>query len=307
MAGWLVPLLALVWLQQPARLVGNSPGWKGHLRWSPDGNQFLFTRIHQGRMELAVQPAAGGDAVALVKPAPGLPHFDGAYSPDGRSMVYVHDILQGTDGKLQINGCKADGTQPEQLVPHKAFEESPRWSPDGTRLAFVSTRDGNQEIYTCLPGGKEVKRLTSHPGFDHHPAWSPDGGRIAFISSREGPEALWVMRADGTELRRLTRFDGLESWPAWHPDGKQLVVARNRAGQSDLVLVPADRVAGRDLAGETERYCVEHPAQDSFPFFSPDGRRLAFLSDRAGGWAIHTVDFPAKLAPLPARKPVGSP
>jgi TolB protein len=115
------------------------------------------------------------------------------------------------------------------------------------------------------------------------------------------------MRADGTELRRLTRFDGLESWPAWHPDGKQLVVARNRAGQSDLVLVPADRVAGRDLAGETERYCVEHPAQDSFPFFSPDGRRLAFLSDRAGGWAIHTVDFPAKLAPLPARKPVGSP
>ena len=43
MAGWLVPLLALVWLQQPARLVGNSPGWKGHLRWSPDGNQFLFT------------------------------------------------------------------------------------------------------------------------------------------------------------------------------------------------------------------------------------------------------------------------
>lgn len=282
----------------PERVAGNSPGWKGHLRWSPDGKQFLFTRIYQGRMELAVQPVAGGDAQALVKPAPGLPHFDGDYTRDGQKIAYVHDILQGTDGKLQINQCKADGTQPEVIVPNQAFEESPRWSPDGKRLAFVSTRDGNQEIYTCAPGGKEVKRLTSHPGFDHHPSWSPDGGRIAFISSREGPESLWVMRSDGTELRRVTRFDGLESWPAWHPDGRRIAVARNRAGQSDLVLVDAGPGTGkpgdRTGQGAREMPLVEHPAQDVFPAFSPDGKRLAFLSDRRAGWAIYTVPVPEK-------------
>jgi len=301
MAGWWVLLAALGLGQEPQRLAGESPGWKGHLRWSPDGKQFLFTRIHQGRMELAVQPAEGGDAVALVKPAPGLPHFDGHYAPDGQKIAYVHDILQGTDGKLQINACKADGTQPEVVVPHKAFEESPRWSPDGNRLAFVSTRDGNQEIYTCKPGGGEVKRLTSHPGFDHHPSWSPDGARIAFISSREGPEALWVMQADGTSLRRLTKCDGLESWPAWHPDGKRIVVARNRGGQTDLVLVPAEPGQG------AEQYLVEHPAQESFAVFSPDGRRLGFLSDRRGGWAIYTQEIPENPGKNAPAKAAGSP
>ena len=60
-------------------------------------------------------------------------------------------------------------------MPHKAFEESPRWSPDGKRIAWVSTRDGNQDIYTVDADGKDVKRLTNDPAPDNNPSWSPDG------------------------------------------------------------------------------------------------------------------------------------
>src|SRR6185369_6124724 len=94
------------------------------------------------------------------------PHFDGYWSPDGKQIVFVYDILQGTDGKLQIDVVNADGTGQKNLLPHKmAFEESPRWSPDGKHIAWTSTRDKNQDIWLMDAAGANLKRLTSDPGF----------------------------------------------------------------------------------------------------------------------------------------------
>ena len=105
------------------------------------------------------------------------PHFDGHFSPDGKQIVYVYDKLQGTDGKLRINVCAADGSDDKTLVPHKAFEESPRWSPDGKLVLWVSTRDKNPDLYTVDADGKNEKRLTTDPAYDLHPAWSPTASR----------------------------------------------------------------------------------------------------------------------------------
>jgi TolB protein len=140
----------------PQRLTTDRD-FKQHLTWSPDGKKLLYTCIHQGKMGLWTCDADGKGAAPLLKEL--LPHFDGSWSPDGKQIVYVHDILQGTDGKLQINSVPVAGGTPSVLVPNKAFEESPRWSPDGKRLAFVSTRDGNQEIYVLEEN--TVHRLTS--------------------------------------------------------------------------------------------------------------------------------------------------
>ena len=105
--------------------------FKQHLQWSPDGKRFLFTRIHEGKMALWTMNADGSEMKPLLTPNPNTPHFDGHWSADGKKIVFVLDILQGTDGKLQINTCNADGTDSKTLIPNKAFEESPRWSPDG--------------------------------------------------------------------------------------------------------------------------------------------------------------------------------
>jgi TolB protein len=93
---------------EPLRLTTDG-SFKQNLQWSPDGKTLLFTRIHEGKMALWTMPAAGGDMKRLL-PDHKEPHFDGHFSPDGKRIVYVHDQLQGTDGKLSIHVCIADGT-----------------------------------------------------------------------------------------------------------------------------------------------------------------------------------------------------
>lgn len=278
----LLVLLALACAQDPRALTADG-SWKGHLQWWPDGSRLMFTRIRQGRMEVATVPARGGDAVALLKPAPNTPHFDAHAAPDCSRIAYVHDILQGTDGKLHIYGCKGDGTGAASIIPHKAFEESPRWSPDGKKLAWVSTRDGNQELYLSLPDGSDTRRLTNHPAADHHPAWSPDGRFIAFSSGRAGGESVHTIDIASGTLKRLAGGKGLEAWPAWSADGKRVAFARHQNGSFDIVSVEA--------GGNGEKTVVAGPDHATFPAFSPDGRQLAFISDRTGATEVYLLSL----------------
>ena len=147
--------------------------FKQHLAWSPDGNKFLFTRIHKGKMGVWTMNADGSDYKPLLNSD--APHFDGCWSPDSKRIAFVYDVLQGTDGKLQINTINIDGTGNRVLIPNNMFEESPRWSPDGKRIAFVSTRAGTQEIFLADADGKNVKRLSQGSAANNNPCWSPDG------------------------------------------------------------------------------------------------------------------------------------
>src|SRR5262245_19451432 len=167
--------------QEPVRLTTDGD-FKQHLAWSSDGKKFLFTRIHKGKMAVWTMNADGSECKPLLNY--NGPHFDGAWSPDGKRIAFVYDVLQGTDGKLQINTANADGTGNQVLIPNQAFEESPRWSPDGKYIAFVSTRAGNQEIFRADADGKNVKRLSQSTGANYNPCWSPDSKELVFTSSR---------------------------------------------------------------------------------------------------------------------------
>jgi TolB protein len=266
---------------EPVRLTTDD-GFKQHLQWSPDGKTLLFTRIHEGKMALWTMPAEGG-AMKRLLPEHKEPHFDGHFSPDGKQIVYVYDQLQGTDGKLRINICGMDGADDKTFIPHKAFEESPRWSPDGKLVLWVSTRDKNPDLYTVDAEGKNEKRLTSDPAYDLHPAWSPDGKQIAFASGRSGRQKIHRMNADGSAAKKLTDGEFLDAWPAWRPDGKQIAFVSNRSGNYDVWLMDTD---GTRLVNLTN-----NKAQDTSPAWSPDGKTLAFISTRAGGSDIYLLNL----------------
>jgi TolB protein len=273
---------------EPRRLTTDG-SFKYHLQWSPDGQTLLFTRIHEGLMALWTIPVSGGPMKRLL-PGHKEPHFDGHFSPDGQRIVYVYDRLQGTDGKLQINICQADGSDDKVFIPHQAFEESPRFHPRGQFVLWVSTRQKNPDLFTVDAQGKNEKRLTNHPALDLHPAWSPDGRQIAFSSNRHGPQKIYLMEADGSNVRRLTDGEGLDAWPAWRPDGQWLAFASHRSGNYDIWLIRPD--------GQGLRNLTRHPAHDTCPAWSPDGRHLAFISTRHGGSDIYILSMDGHL-PLP--------
>ncbi|NBR05079.1 MAG: hypothetical protein EBT92_04835 [Planctomycetes bacterium] len=260
--------------------ITNDGSFKSHLAWSPDGKKLLFTRIHQGKMELCtVKAEKSAEVVPLVVPSPNTPHFDGHWSADGKSIVYVHDILQGTDGKLQINEVLADGTGAKVLIPHKAFEESPRYSPDGKHIAWVSTRDGNQEIYSLELANQKVQRLTQDQGFDNNPNWKHDGSRIVYSSSRFGNFEICSMKNDGTGVLRLTNDLAMDVWPVYSPNGKAIAFTSNRTGSYNIFVMNED--------GSGVRNITNNKSINNFAAWSPDGKMIAFISNFQGSYEVY--------------------
>jgi Tol biopolymer transport system component len=194
----------------------------------------------------------------------------------------------------------ADGTQKRRLTRNRAFDAGPVWSPDGRRIAFRSDRDDQTAVYTMRASGEDQKKLTRSTAPQGGPAWSPNGARIAFVAYKQplgtgGPTEIRVVDVDGTDERRLTNAGTEDLEPAWSPDGSQIVFTRgflrfSRSDQryelvrSEIWRVNADGTNARRLTRARKGIA------DSFPAWSPDGRRIAFVSDRSGNREIYAMD-----------------
>ena len=118
----------------------------------------------------------------------------------------------------------ADGSDPHQLTTNDAMDVSPAWSPDGSRIAFITNRDGNDEVYVMTADGSDVQRLTNTSNAsESFPAWSPDGKQMTFDSDREGNWEIFGVASSGADTRRLTDSPGDDWISSWSPDGSQIV------------------------------------------------------------------------------------
>lgn len=161
-------------------------------------------------------------------------------SPDGQRLVFARirtDLIDASNLWL----ADFDGDPMRMLTDEPGIQCHPAWSPDGSRLAFVSGQGyGTYEIWTSDRDGGDRRMLTQDATHDFFPAWSPDGRRIAFSSDRSGDYELWLMNSDGTEPRRLTQSPGLDSRPSWSPDGRELAFTTNRSGVLEIWLLDVE-------------------------------------------------------------------
>ena len=183
-------------------------------------------------------------------------------------------------------------------------EYGPTFSPDGREVAFAwdGEQQDNSDIYVKLVGSSEVRRLTTHPAVDSAPQWSPNGKWIAYART-ESPTSnqLRLMSSLGGS-ERVLKFP-LRPPATWSPDGRYLVAGRasepGAADQSNgLYLVPIDIGEPRPITRAVA------PANDGWPAFSPDGRRLAYASCQVQALSyrsnchIQVLDLDSTLAPL---------
>lgn len=161
---------------------------------------------------------------------------------------------------------------------------SPTWSPDGSRIAYVSFEGRRSRIYIQeLATGRRTE-VAAYRGINGAPAFSPDGTRIAMTLSKDGNTEVYVKHLRTGQLRRLTKNPGIDTEPTWSPDGRAIAFTSNRGGSPQIYLVSANGGPAKRLTFDG-RY-------NAGPSFSPDGRNIAVVHQTEdGGYRIGVFDM----------------
>ena len=225
-------------------------------------------------------------------------------SPDGRSVVYAlgHEGVDEDKEYASIWVLTLDTGQTTRLTGGHAHDSSPQWSPDGTRIAFLSSRDDVTQLYLIDADGGQPRPLTTmKQGVGTGPAWSPDGTRLAFSAAPDvDPPILdkpyrvtrhvyrfylmgyldgtlqdvFVIAAHGGEPTRLTHDDWHNTGPQWSPDGGEILFSATMAPDDHLAFYP--RLKAVTVEGEvrdiTSDWGIVHSAS-----WSPDSARIVFV------------------------------
>jgi Tol biopolymer transport system component len=262
-------------------VVYNSPDPLQAPNWTPDGKALIYNargRLYRFDLDTRTPEVINtGSATAN--------NNDHVISADGRWLGISHHSPQH-GGQSIVYTLPSGGGTPQQITP-TGPSYLHGFSPDGRWLVYTGQRNGNLDIYRIpVDGGDEV-RLTDSPALDDGAEFTPDGTKIYFNSSRSGRMQIWRMRPDGSDPEQVTD-DEFNNWfPHISPDGKWIVFLSFLPDVSAddhpfykhvyLRLMPIRGGEPRVLS-----YVYGGQGTINVPSWSPDSKRVAFVSNTAG-------------------------
>ncbi|WP_411728201.1 Tol-Pal system beta propeller repeat protein TolB [Methyloglobulus sp.] len=203
----------------------------------------------------------------------------GAFS--GR-IAYVTNNKQ--QSQLQI--ADTDGFDPQTIATSQEPLMSPSWSPDKSRIAYVSFERKPAAIYVQTLATGQRTRVAEFPGINGAPAWSPDGTKLALTLSKDGSPDIYTLNLGTGALTKLTKSFAIDTEPVWSPDGSNIVFTSDRGGKPQLYIVSS-------IGGGEKRitFSGDYNARASF---SPDGKSIAMVHGNGGDYRIGVMDVGSK-------------
>ena len=242
-----------------------------------------YTVGEPGSRDVVVSKPDGSDRRILTDDETGQSADDFApvWSPDRQRIAF----LSNRDGNVEIYLAVADGSSFTRVTNTSVDESHVRWSPEGTRLAYISpTQDGTPAVFWLSLSNLLPNRLLFSDHGEADPAWSPQGTWIAFAVLEENGDSIGLKLRNPEGVNRVQLSQSPDRAPAWSPDGKKIAFVSTRDGDEEIYVV---EVGETGPAGATAQV-TDNPDRDFAPEWSPDGKRIAFLSDRNGNVDIFT-------------------
>ena len=247
---------------------------------------------------------AVADALLTEERSDGIYHLAPALSPDGSRVAYFSEkdfysvdlyLADGVTGKVERRILKSGISS--NYETYRFINSQANWSPDGKFLAFAAKRGPRDEILVVdVDRNKIVERIEVKLSGITTPSWSPDGRQLVFTGYEGGLSDLYVIGRDGSGLRRLTQDKFADLHPVWSPDGTTIAFTTDRGPETDFRKLSFGdwRIALYDLGTGSVRVLDRMDrGKNVSPQWSPDGRSIAFVSDRNGVSNIFLYDLEA--------------
>jgi TolB protein len=211
-------------------------------------------------------------------------------------IAYVAKFPQ----RFELHVADADGLNSQFILAHREPIISPSWSPDGTRIAYVSFEQRRSIIFihNLVDGTRRV--LAAYDGINSAPSWAPDGKRLAITLSKDGVSQIYLIQADGSGVTRLTNSNAIDTEPSFSPDGRTILFTSDRGGSPQIYRMNAS-------GGEVERMTFEG-SYNVTPRYSPDGKSFAFIQRLQGRYGLALMDLATRQTQILTDSPLdGSP
>ena len=265
--------------------------------WSPDGSRMAYLRLKRDSTELVLRTAEGKERTLATSTPPEQPamslygvfrYYSPAWSPSGNEIamvgacpslysacIYSVEASSGTKRLLTSPGTRMLG------------DRMPAFSPDGSLLAFARSKTlAVSDIYIQSLATRKLTRLTFDAAAIDGLTWSHDGREIIFSSERSGAPELWRKAIAGGPTQPIYVGAQRVLQPVISPDGNRLAIVEDVTNQN-IWRIPVHS-NGRD--GSTPTKLISSSRLSDSPRYSPDGKHLAFASERSGTWQIWVAD-----------------
>ncbi|QLG89939.1 Tol-Pal system protein TolB [Chitinibacter bivalviorum] len=205
----------------------------------------------------------------------------------GKSGVFASRIayVLKTPGRYQLQVADADGYGAQTVLASRMPIMSPKWSPDGGKLAYVSFEKEKPIVYVHeLATGKRIE-AANFKGSNSAPAWSPDGKQLAVVLSKDLGSQVYVVNVDGTNARRITQSGEINTEPSFTADGRSIIFTSDRGG--------SPQIYRQSLAGGDAVRLTNSGGFNASGKISPDGRSMTYIT-RSNGYRVAVMDLASR-------------